>query len=203
MAWVFNKTLWVPSQAPYINAAQLNRIEDGIDKANPQLVSALPGAPFDGQEIHYQTVAMAALGIRWRFVYNAGSASAYKWEFIGGSTWATFITATVTTVSVYPALVDLGGPSIAVPLAGDFIVEAIVNAYRVDTGSIFMAVNDGAANQLGGDSGPSSGYGTQLVLSAQLTRAAAATWKMLYASSSATGAWFRNRTLKITPVRVG
>lgn len=54
-------------------------------KSPVPLVSALPVAPIDGQEIYFQTVAMAADGICWHLRYNAASSSLYKWEFIGGS----------------------------------------------------------------------------------------------------------------------
>ena len=50
----------------------------------PPLVSALPTAPFDGQEVRYLS--------RWRQMVSSGpsaieqaSLSAYKWEFIGGT----------------------------------------------------------------------------------------------------------------------
>lgn len=36
MAWVFNKTLWVQDNPPYITAAQMNRIEAGIDAVTPK-----------------------------------------------------------------------------------------------------------------------------------------------------------------------
>src|SRR4030095_11342304 len=58
------------------------------DESPPQwapqipLVSALPGSPFDGQEIYY--LADATNSVIWHLRYRAGSSSAYKWEFIGG-----------------------------------------------------------------------------------------------------------------------
>lgn len=42
-----------------------------------------PASPGDG-DIWIAT-GVSAAGARWAFQYNAGSASAYKWEFIGGS----------------------------------------------------------------------------------------------------------------------
>lgn len=59
------------------------------------LVSALPGSPVDGQDCFYQSTAagsgggsatMASVGAVWHLRYRSASASAYKWEFVGGGT---------------------------------------------------------------------------------------------------------------------
>src|SRR4051812_22380129 len=49
----------------------------------PARVTSLPVSPVDGQEVYY--VADATNGVLWHLRYNAASASAYKWEFVGGS----------------------------------------------------------------------------------------------------------------------
>jgi hypothetical protein len=48
----------------------------------PTVATTPPASPVDGQ-IWILPVDSAA-GVMWQFRYNAGSASAYKWEFIGG-----------------------------------------------------------------------------------------------------------------------
>lgn len=48
------------------------------------LAAGPPGSPADG-DIWVATTIDVNVGTRWAFQYNAGSASAYKWEFIGGS----------------------------------------------------------------------------------------------------------------------
>ena len=48
----------------------------------PSYGSTFPASPVDGQE-HIYTAG--ANGECWRFRYNAGSSSAYKWEYIGGA----------------------------------------------------------------------------------------------------------------------
>lgn len=45
--------------------------------------SGPPGSPSDG-DIWIATSVNGTTGVVWQFRYNAGSASAYKWEFIGG-----------------------------------------------------------------------------------------------------------------------
>jgi len=59
--------------------------------ATPLVTSAQMTAlvPFDGQEI--LLIVDATNGINWRFRYNSASASAYKWEFIGGPFWWTLV----------------------------------------------------------------------------------------------------------------
>ena len=84
------------------------------------LVSALPGTPFDGQEIYY----VATPGVNWHFRYNAGSASAYKWEYLGGpSLFYPGVMGQETIVSpatAYSTAATVVG--ITVPLGGDYEV---------------------------------------------------------------------------------
>jgi hypothetical protein len=89
------------------------------------LVSALPGSPYDGQTVIFQTTAMAAEGIAWQLRYRSGSALTYKWEFIGGGDWyAEAGTVSDTTGSTtYAIPVNQNGPAIVVPLPGYYIVE--------------------------------------------------------------------------------
>lgn len=92
------------------------------------LVSALPGAPADGDEIYFQNSTMAAVGARWHLAYRAGSASAYKWEYVGGSymykagtkqSWNDRSAAN-NTANGY---LDPTAPQITVPLAGDYELD--------------------------------------------------------------------------------
>ena len=54
------------------------------DVANIPYGTSLPASPFDGQEaILVDSVSNPTY--QWRFRYNAGSTSTYKWEFVGGS----------------------------------------------------------------------------------------------------------------------
>ena len=55
--------------------------EDAVPPTD--IVSALPGSPFDGQEIYYQNAAMATAGTVWHLRYRSGGGT-YKWEFLGG-----------------------------------------------------------------------------------------------------------------------
>jgi hypothetical protein len=63
-----------------------------------------------------------ALGTIWEFRYNANSASAYKWEFMGGTPLLVSSVGGVTTTTT--GYIDLtGGPTLTAPRAGDYWVD--------------------------------------------------------------------------------
>lgn len=110
------------------NAVTAAKVADGVLPAS-KFISGVVGnvpvvttaaalaalTPFDGMEIYFQPDA--ANGIMWKLRYNAGSASAFKWEWVGGSDVASAtsnnsaITATVDTADI---------AFYTVPLAGDY-----------------------------------------------------------------------------------
>lgn len=93
----------------------------GVPGVSAPLVSALPSSPTDGQQVDFQTSAMAGLGTRWRLVYRAASVSPYKWEFVGGSALTDQDTATVAcAVGGYTVLPR---PTVTVPLAGEYVFD--------------------------------------------------------------------------------
>lgn len=90
--------------------------------AIPTLVSSLPVAPVDGQEIYY--LADAANGVIWHLRYRAASASTYKWELAGGAPLRFSNTSTSTvTLATFQAMPG----TLTAPLAGDYVmrVEAV------------------------------------------------------------------------------
>lgn len=97
-------TLWIDTDEP-------------PPKFTSPIVSALPPAPFDGQEIYYQNVAMATDGVVWHFRYREGSTSAYKWEKIGGSKLYAQSTVPQNVPTTTPTVVP---PSLTLPLAGEY-----------------------------------------------------------------------------------
>ena len=72
-------------------------------------------------------------GVAWQFRYNAGSASAYKWEFIGGAPWATGRDVGASMSSMSPAF--SGGwffdswANYTVARAGDYFCTASIDYY--------------------------------------------------------------------------
>src|SRR5262245_9119425 len=81
-----------------------------------------PASPNDG-DLWYLP-ADTTLGIIWIFRYRAASASAYKWEYIGGPPLRHAISTQETTTAV-TTWVDLAtvGPRVIVPRAGDYDVD--------------------------------------------------------------------------------
>ena len=99
----------------------------GIDnRFAPAFVTSLPSTPYDGQIIYYQ--ADAANGVIWQLRYNASSSSAYKWEFISGASLYNIVGSNVYgswesyNSLTYGNLATVG-PSITVPLAGDYMCD--------------------------------------------------------------------------------
>ena len=180
------------------------------------IVSTLPTSPVDGQIILYQASgAMAASGIIWQFRYNSSSSSTYKWEFVGGSDLSNAIDTnqSITTSGWQNLATD--GPSITIPLAGDYSIA--INAQQ--------STSDGNAQTtaigfVSGDNNPPStnqaifhpiyntnaqtGY-CEFNFNRLITGVSALTSYKIryYVNSSTSGHSFQNRKISIVPVRVG
>lgn len=95
---------------------QLNVVGPGITTS--AISGGPPANPTDGDI--WIASAVDSNGTRWTFQYNAGSSSAYKWEFIGG--------APMTAHYDYPGGVNLGtstfvtltGCTVTLPRNGDY-----------------------------------------------------------------------------------
>jgi hypothetical protein len=176
----------------------------------PARVTSLPGSPVDGQEVYY--VADATNGVIWHLRYNAGSASAYKWEFVGGpDLYAEVQTGEGTASATFADLATVG-PSITVPLAGDYLVSigvrinattaAVYGRMSFAVGATAAAVNDSAeATSINGTSGLYD-YMSAFQTTRKLAVAAAAAIVAKYNAGGAT-ATFQNRRLLVAPIRVG
>lgn len=88
---------------------------------NAPVLSALPSSAVDGQIIRYQSASMAALGIVWEFRYRSGLT--YPWEFVGGGSWFSQVITAETTASTTYADLATVGPSITMPLKGEYEVS--------------------------------------------------------------------------------
>ena len=71
----------------------------------------------------------AANGVRWHLRYNSGSASPYKWEYIGGAClWAKDDSTYTVTATSY----QVAGPSVVIPRAGEYDVTVQAEAGGID-----------------------------------------------------------------------
>lgn len=176
------------------------------------LHTSLPAGPLDGQEINY--LADAANGIVWRFRYRSASASAYKWEFIGGSAlrvenvggsaWGVWESATSVTFAVLPT----PGPTITAPLAGDYDVSGSAMAYgnTVDVGALMLwKTGDGAPSWNPYDAVEYVGAARAVTIAVRKKRtgvAAGDVFELRYGVSGG-NTYFNARSLYVQPVRVG
>lgn len=131
-----------------------DRLETVLQTIMAPAVASLPASPIDGQACSY--LADATNGIIWRFRYRAGSPSALKWEWDGGTPLfaqvASFSNLSQTTYF------NWAGPAITVPLLGDYRVALGFRPYKFDAGksAAYMSFTVGATAALDADAVNSS-----------------------------------------------
>lgn len=173
-----------------------------------QFVTSLPAAGGDGQLITLQ--ANAAQGINWQFRYRTASASAHKWEFIGGPPLHHEVLAQENTQS-YVDWALLSGPYVTLPtgVGGDFVVDATaagwMAAFQGGSNHMEFAVClNGSAQYAFNLEMPGGGityFGTHV----PITAPDGATIELRYRMNNGSGfntIAVANRSLKVTPVRV-
>lgn len=181
-----------------------------VSVLNIPLVASLPRSPKDGDEVYF--VADSANGVVWHLRYRAASASAYKWEVVGGSP----MTNAIATGQIGNAGTDFGdlgtvGPTLVAPLAGDYICASKA-VYRTATGTAFGATRiwvtgDPVTGWSDGDTIGSDPINVYVTLASSIKRTGVAsgnTIKLQYAGfgTGANTTWDK-RYLSILPVRVG
>jgi len=176
----------------------------------PGLFTALPATPHDGMEIHF--LADAVNGIIWRLRYRAASASAFKWEFIGGSPITAESLVDSSVVSSVAYIQPTPGVAVTTPLAGDYIVEHGTGGIYASGANFttYQSVKFGAAVCLDRD-----GFGATPAVAnvsvvpghCQIQRNGLAAGTGITVSartvSTAATATLRYRRLALLPVRVG
>lgn len=120
------------------------------------VVTDLPVEAQDGDEVYYY--ANADNSVIWHFRFRAKSPSLYRWEFMGGTEYRAENTGTsMTTTSTSYTDLSTVGPTITVPLAGDYRIEwwsqgqnntgASVNYMGIKVGSATTADTDAVRGQ--------------------------------------------------------
>ena len=178
------------------------------------LVTSLPGSPVDGQIIDY--VADSTNGVVWRFRYRAASSSAYKWEFIGGPPNFSYVgpnhyygTRQTLTTTIMSDLATVG-PSFVTPFAGDWDCTYNFLAETTGTSTNARIWATGDSTSIGWDYGDSQAFAsaqlnaTHAATIRRTSLSSGSTIKIQYSvSNSGTTAYFWNRRLYVTPVRIG
>lgn len=171
------------------------------------VVSSLPANPTDGQEVYW--LADATNGVMWRFRYNGTSASAYKWEFVGGPPLYSEVTTAETTTSTTFAALATAGPAVVVPLAGDFNVDISFYGFNNSAGGrSSMSYDIGGTGAVQADmvsiavanASSDQHSGTRARVK---TLATASTLTAKYQISTGSTGTFSNRWMRVLPVRVG
>lgn len=197
MAWTAPRT-WVTNEL--VTAAIMNtHVRDNLNQLRYLFEGALsttpPGSPVDGQ-----LWAMApSTAYVWTFRYNAGSASAFKWEFVGGAPIISEIATNESTTS--PVYVDLTtvGPAFTIPRAGDYLIENGADCSTTGWGMMSVTATDAGAARWDLPGSTVASSTTRALRLNGLTTGQVI--KTTYRCSGATTA-FTNRWMKVTPFRV-
>jgi len=168
--------------------------------------TTLPASPVDGQEaILVDNVTNPSY--QWRFRWNAGSSSAYKWEFVGGAAWTTTPAGSGTTSST--SWIDVaGGPTFVIPRAGVYSIQFGAYGEANATGGAYginFSASDGTIRSANAQVTPVNaqfqGANVSLIW-APATLAAAASVRVQVSLGTATSTNYRYAWLIVTPIRV-
>jgi len=202
----------VASGAAVSTSVSLDTIEFDTDSVtsyatgalNVPLVSALPLLPYDGMEIYYQNATLAALGVAWHLRYRAAASGTYKWEFLGGGPWSVYESATHNPLTNTTWVDKNGGPTLALPFAGDWELTWTNVVYCSPNNYCYSAYFD-ASNVMLSDysyQGNFSGFGATLSMTSKITIATAQTIKPRVQVGGGSGFVTSMRT-QVRPIRVG
>jgi hypothetical protein len=171
----------------------------------PPYVTALPTPPFDGFEVFY--AADATNGVIWHLRYRSGGGT-HKWEYVGGPPmYAEVQTSQMTSSATYAALAT-AGPSITLPLAGDYIVSLGAQASNDTVGAVaHMSYDIGGTGAVDAD-GPRSTSSTAsadiaISYSRRKNGLTAVALVSKYKQVAGGIATFHRRWISVIPVRVG
>ena len=184
------------------------------------ILTALPTDPTEGHEIRF--LADTANGVVWHLRYRGfnpdgtPNASSYKWEFVGGSALSSYIPTAEGTSSTIAVDLATVGPSLALPLAGDydFTGEAMIGTTAVAgvygdavlvAGPVAGPFNALDASDFGRSMDPASTSGINAMspFSRRRTIATAGWLAKLQYRSGGTAVTWQSRRLTARPVRVG
>jgi hypothetical protein len=165
--------------------------------------TTLPASPTDGQEA-ILVDSITNPSYQWRFRYNAGSSSAYKWEYTGGTPLTVRAGGEVTQANNWGNT----SPAGTIPRAGQWLLQASVAYVRSGTnGNTAQAGADlsttGFSNYAGLVMLPGVNYNTALVIppAGPLTFGAADQY-VFWMHGGAGSATYGPRAIILEPLRV-
>lgn len=181
------------------------------DKGNTTIVGLIadgpPPNPIDGD---IWIAKIGTTGVRWQLQYNAGSASPYKWESIGGSPISSSVDTLENITSATYVAMATPGPSVTLPRAGDYMISigADITCSINDLGRMSFDIGATAANDNDGVTfcnNPGGAIPSAVMCSRIMARtgfAANTTLVMKYRGGSVASCGFRKRAMSVWPIRV-
>lgn len=201
----------VNALAPGIADAEINSLVPALIAAHGPKVTASvisggpPASPSDGDI--WIALAAGASGENWAFRYNSGSASVYKWEFIGGSKVELFrnVSDLYTSNSTWINDVNLG--NLTIPRAGEYIIAASGNAGASASGAQTLTFGlwyNGAisGSDLGGMAAAAASYRVQFAFELPASVSAGSTVGLAMWDNSASSFTMMARSFSIIPRRI-
>lgn len=195
-------TNWV-NQTAKLTSGQIagGKLSPVLTVAEFQAISS----PVEGQEV----VVAVDSSTRWRFKYDALSASSYKWAFAGGNPLIAVVdtVGSETTTSIPFVALATAGPSVALALPGDYIVElgsyidsggANEGWHSFDIGASAASADDAILVGSGAAAGARGSASRKLVKSGL----SAVTLTSKYKSANGGSVGFWKRWISATPIRV-
>lgn len=174
--------------------------------------AALAADVEDGDEVYLEVDGTN--GVLWHLIYESAEAT-YKWRCIGGPPLTSQVATGETTASTTYAALATAGPSVALPRAGDYVVEhgSTITRTGSDTDALGLHSYDiggSAASDLDAvyftyaqhDTSPHAMWGT-VYRRKRKTALTAVTLTSKYRSNVGTcTAQFLERAMHVTPVRI-
>lgn len=200
-------TISVPASDTTISDAQITDTRPfamvGAGAAAPLYVTSLPANPYDGQEVYYG--AAPSSGVIWHLRYRSAASGSYKWEYIGGPPmYAEIDTAESRNNGTFGALAT-AGPSVTVPLAGDYIVD--LGSQMAGAGVFGMMSYDiggtGAVDADGVQTSISTETQDNYVYRSNVKTALAASTALVAKYRTSGSVTFTRRIMLVRPIRVG
>jgi hypothetical protein len=193
-----------------------NMVSTPMKQEGGSSLPTLPNPTDHGMIVDY--VADSPNGVMWRFRYNASSGSSYKWEYIGSGQFLWNETDQALHSITSTSYVSLpGGPSITIPLAGEYDLEYGGSLY-LDTSYGVASMTWSAAGVSGSASDEDACYHdcydpsgfnaintVRAYGSRQIRRIfpAGASVQLVYrVFQGGAHGWFYDRWIRATPVRV-
>ena len=169
--------------------------------------TSLPVNPFVGQTFVYQ--ADRANGVYWMFVYLPDE-TVYPWKYVGGPPLSSEVATSESTASTTYVALATAGPSVTVPLNGDYDVKHGSGVQSPGSGTVaWMSYDIGATGAVDADavrvfSVPAGSNESACARDKRKTTLAAASALVAkYRTSNVAGtAFYQERWMKVLPVRV-